>query len=433
MSDEALGERLPPFVCEGVVVFARPPSWLTTVLGVFSVAGVLSGLRGVATSDPRLYFLAALLLPVGLGGLFWALRGGPARTIRVDEHGVRVDGHPLAHRRAIARAVVVAHRGHATTARLTLRDGRTIDLRMPDVDGARLVLRTLGLDASRATVTFRALGLSLPHWRRRNWQLLAVIVATQVLVLLTAAGARSHAPGPREAALGALIVLAWLAVLVRFAWPARVTIGGDGVHLRWMGQERFVPIDQVLDVFVVEEDVGFRQMAVMVKLMLKDGEQLDLPTVVRKRTRWQPTDTAYGDAIAIQERIAEVLEERAAGSKLAEARRDLLPARRGSLGAHLATLRRLLQRAASFREDTADRAPALWATVEDASAPLRDRAMAAIALARDPASKRRIGALAEGTAQPRLRAALETAVRDDDEELTTLLRALEGEDERATR
>jgi hypothetical protein len=424
-------EPRPAFECEQVVPFVRPAQWLVVAFAIalpLSLCAIAIGLGGRGTEQ-----LWAVGLVAAVFGLFawwrWVRRARPG-TLRVDEHGVHFDGHFLVHRRAIASGLVVAERSLATTVRLVLRDGRVFEFRMPDVDGARLVLRTLGLDASRSIATFRAMGLSVKHYERRGYEFFAVALVSVLLMLgYGAQHPRAHSLDA-VGITGLLAMMAtWAWMAARLAWPTRVVVGGDGVSLRWMRREEFIPIADVRDAIVVEDDVGFRQAAVLVRITLRDGTTRDVPTVVRKKQSIQLGRMTYGDAIAIQERIAEVLEERAEATRVAEARRDLLPARTGSMPAWIASLRALASRPTTFREDARATADALRSTLDDASAAIRTRAAAAIALARDDDGKRRVAEVAEATAMPKLRAALEAAVRDDDAELEAVLAALEEEDE----
>jgi hypothetical protein len=96
------------------------------------------------------------------------------------------------------------------------------------------------------------------------------------------------------------------------------------------------------------------------------------------------------------------------------------------VGVWLGVLRSTLERSTGFRDAEPPSPDALLALVEDASARAIDRAAAAIALSRADASfKRRVRVVAETTAAPQLRVALEAAVEDDEQKLASALEEIE--------
>jgi hypothetical protein len=190
----------------------------------------------------------------------------------------------------------------------------------------------------------------------------------------------------------------------------RIDVGADGVLLRWLGSERFLPFAQVTSVALRENGSGKLRAAI---LTLASGEEVIVPIAAAGYDN--------GRAQAIVARIEAA--RAAAGSGEAEPTAFL----RRNDEAHGDWVRRL--RASLELASPRRAAPSperLWRIVEDAAQSPVARLAAAVALGPlDRAGKARIDSVARATAAPRLRIALETI--DEDDATAEALAALEDE------
>ncbi len=252
-------------------------------------------------------------------------------------------------------------------------------------------------------------GIAAPSWavgsRRRHFTVWAITMAVIAIVLCCAQFFRVTSPFTWPQAtviIGGLLSLSWAAE------PTILRVGTDEIALKWFWHERFIPH---ADVAPVEE--------------LKDGKGVPycwLVLTTEERVTRVDGINAMRLASALKEAKRSVDDGLAAGSSA------LVRSESGSLQEWVANLRSIrqvdtLRRAAVRIED-------LWALVEDATAPALQRAAAAVMLQAegDEPTSIRLAEVAEATAMPKLRIALESAA-DDDDALIEALAELEAEAE----
>jgi hypothetical protein len=295
-----------------------------------------------------------------------------------------------------------------------VESGRDVAVVVRDVERGRALLAALGVDASRVAATFWTLARPIgePRTFGRVGALVGIALALGVLA------------GRDSPAASALAVVALLLALLGLVVPTRVSIGADGVHLRWLGTSRFVAWSTV---FAVEPFDGG------VVLALEGGRWLTLRTPT-EHDRHDP------ESPAMIERL------RAAWRANLQARAEPLPTgvvrRTGGRGTHtrdwVRAMRALAKEQPRYRTSAVP-PEGLWRIVESPHADSEARTGAAIALASslDAEGRKRLREAAEACAEPRLRIALTTASMPtgtaSEEELAAALDAIDGEVEDSRR
>ncbi len=364
---------------------------------------------------------AALLGAAAMRGLL--LRRIPA-TIAIEPRAVVIESASGRERRVfrsqVDRVELVEATDGVYEVRLVLRR-RVVRLEVADrALGRDLVRRIRG---KHQTTTYWARD---PRAGRRAFLVSAAMVFTTVIV----AGRRvlafadrlieEHlvealsllAPDVRLPAV-VLIVLSLLAGLAgaifagyRLLSPTRrITLGSDGLHLRWWRSHRFIAFADVDQAGLLQPRGSAHPSGV--ELRLRDGRTMTLTM-------------QSADASALLETIDAVATERAPASP------PLWLSDRGerSLRDWVAHLRR--PDAAGLR----DQAPSkddLFRVVEDGSAQPIERASAAIALGTSLSDddRQRLAEITEGVAAPKLRVVLEHTADTEDEALAAMLEQLE--------
>jgi hypothetical protein len=292
--------------------------------------------------------------------------------------------------------------------------GADVTLVVRDVERGRALLAALGVDASRVAATFWA--LARPIGEPRTFARLGALVGIALTLGMLA--------GQESPAASALAVVALLLAMLGLVVPTRVSIGADGVHLRWLGTSRFVMWATVLAVEPFDGGVV---------LALEGGRWLTLRTP-REHDRHDP------EGLAMVERL------RAAWRANVQARAEPLPTgvvrRTGSRGTRtrdwVRAMRALAQEQPGYRTSAVP-PEGLWRIVESPHADGDARTGAAIALASslDSAGRKRLREAAASCAEPRLRIALTTASMPtgaaSEEELAAALDAIDGEVEDSRR
>jgi hypothetical protein len=331
-----------------------------------------------------------------------------ATLIEADHEGVRDRGKLLVRRQDITQGFAFTL-GDGCLVRL-VRKGhrRPLDIVTWDEAEGRALLRALGLDASQTSAELR--GLSFTGYLPR-----IATAAVTVLGFLTAQRLLGGLIGPVVPAF-----LGWFVMLLLITLPAtvgtRVSIGVDGVHVRWLSWSRFYPFSRVKAVRPYEKDErhGF-------ELELTSGEKR--PILISKANEVELANLAFQRV----EHAFQAYTEGAGGADVsaALARRNRSPAE---------WLQRLRALGAGANADmrTAIVSPErLWQIVDDPSATGADRASAAFALASRglEEDRERVRVAAKRIVAPKLRIALEkTATADTtDAELAEALAELDAE------
>lgn len=194
-----------------------------------------------------------------------------------------------------------------------------------------------------------------------------------------------------------------------------VTVGADGLHVRWMRRTRFVPYRDVVRVVP-----AFGQ----VRVVLSDGTTLRLRGQRRSFTpRTRPEHRAMVD------RLSAAIEEHVARARVQEAVSQL-PAPRADGAGWLRELDAVQVGVEGSYRRAMVTDEALWRVVQDASADARTRAGAAVALRKvlDASGRARLRVVAESSASPKLRVALEAASDGGDDALAQSLDDLAADD-----
>lgn len=385
-----------------------------------SAMSVASGAVLAATGQPSAVALGSALAWLGVAGVLYAWSRNPGaieRRARVhaDARGLRIDGR-LAIAASRVEAGWVEPRAGApplvhVRARGPLR-GCTLVAR--DLDAARDLLRALGVDATRVSAEYWAMARPLgePQSFARAATVLALVVALGIVA------------GQAAPAALALAVVALVVAFVGCVAPTAVTVGADGVLLRWLGTLRFVPWASV---GAIEAFDG----GVLLAITRGGGSAPDRGSWLTLR---MPGDHArhHPERDAMVERMRQAWRDHGW-------RRDDGPERRivcrsgGRTREWVCAMRAIAAAPVGYR--VAAVAPEhLWRIVEDCHADRVARTGAAIALAPtlDEMGRDRLRAAASGAAEPRLRIALATAATDaaaiaSDEDLAAVLDAIESE------
>jgi hypothetical protein len=318
--------------------------------------------------------------------------------------------------RARIRAGYILPSTPGTAPRVLLRPrfGLPLELQAASTDEGRSLLRALGLDASQTVATFRALSRVLAR-RRYGFALGAGVAGFYVgaLALFQA----SHG-GPSFGVFFAAIA----AMLVLTVARTRLDVGADGIALRWLWWRRYVGYEDIEMVTRYEKGWG-RSRTSGLSVLLRSGEEVLVP--IGRRGAMDDPDIAV-----IEERVREAMEAFRPGGVAADA--ALL--RRGDRGLSewVAALRALGAGANADMRTAPVPRERLFRVVEDPACAPTDRAAAAVALAGavDEEGRARLRTIAEATAAPHLRIALQKAADASHEaEAEAALAQLEHDEE----
>lgn len=282
-------------------------------------------------------------------------------------------------------------------------------------------------DERTRAARFRVRGASVRRWELAWLRSFLVLFVALVVITIVRAAALSLAPGlgtPRlDTLTSALAALSWALAFAPLFRAGVLTIGDDGVHLRWRGRARFVPGPAIKDALVIDEEVAMGLRATVLRLYLRDGTTFD--AIFAVRPRGVVASGARARALEAH-RCAQALIEEAVPVEPSELAPQL---RRGGedAAAWVASLRGRFGKVASFRDDADGRTGALWQLVADAQRAPETRAAAAVAVwpTADEGGRTRLAAIAEGTAVPALRAAFEATMRGDEAALGEALERLD--------
>jgi hypothetical protein len=367
--------------------------------------------RAFGDQNPMLGVAFGAALVSWVGGLFVGYRGRGRSaeehgTIRIDDQGIHWNGELLAVKGKITSAVVSPQKD-GVAVEVTTVFGRRFSLRVRDVAEGEQILRTLGFAVEQRTIQARmisALGYSgLSHLF--NVVAGLGVMATSLVTFLSVLPSAFALPP---------ILLSIVAFFALCLWPTKLSIGADGVLVKWMWRERFMRYSEVAR---IERDGGGG-----VVLVGHDG----------KRFMVIPASNRYGlDSEAVIERIREAMSLGSAGG------RDIASAalaRRGRKVSEWVAALRNLERVVEGGPRTAPLlADDLWRVLEDVRAGESARAGAALALSTSLKGKdrERLRIASEAMASPSLRIAVEAAVDGNDERLAAALAAIEDEGEEA--
>ncbi len=377
-----------PYRTTNATVYRRRTGTLAVPAAV-AVLGVLMTLLGwsVAFVPPW----GPVVAVTGALGFLLSLLTNPLRTERTvmleaDVRGVFGDGELLAGRDDLVHGYIQP--GPTILVRFKARRGG-FDVRPRNEEDGRALLRALRLDASLARVTFFAPSPSLT----------SATLGIGIIFLL--------APVALVLAwhqLPLLIPFDFLLLLLLHYLPMRIVTGTDGVRIVWLGRGRFVPYGRITHIVENEDEVAIRDT---------DGAIHAIRFVEPwwfRRSRWFLQALFGRQKLALAARMKEGL--RAHQERQAESEVGALLVRGGrSKEEWLASLRDLGTRdTAGYRTAKVPR-DLLWQVAENPSASPEERAAAAVALRAqlDAEERARLSTLADATAAPKVRVALERA------------------------
>lgn len=339
------------------------------------------------------------------------------RAVEASRSGVTADG-ALLERARIAdgwyqpRAPVKSWlKKRPATSTVQLVDKRKRILFESEVESeeqAVQMLNALGLSASQKRAEFRgASDIGATQGR-----MFAFGVSIAIAIAAMMAFSTGHHVNPSFP-----MVLLAVPFSLLSAFPSKITVGVDGILMRWLWRKRFVPMSRVVS---ATADGSTR-----IRLELTDGSFQTIYTANNKRSGG--VYTQHRDLVLARIREAmRAYREMGPGADVATlvARGERTPAEwKKALSA-------LGENDASYRQ-AAIREEDLWRVVEDPRAAADARAGAAHLLRKglDADGKARVRVAAEATASPKLRVALEAVAANagSDEAVEEALDALAAE------
>ncbi len=295
--------------------------------------------------------------------------------VRADATGLSIGSERIVERSAIAAAFLRSPED--PMVRIVRRRGPPIDVKLESEEKARALLTALGTGLGESIATFSAF-----HGGRTRFRAVAVAAAAGAGAV-GASSALLHG-GARTWALWMVPLAVPVAVILSLRYFARVDVGGDGVLLRRLGEQRFV---SYRDIAGVDAHAG------TLTLTLRSGETLPL-TIRGSRELCD----------ALVQRIAEARESFAPDDEGGGAEALLAPGGR-AVDRWLSDVKDLAA-ARTYRETRLDE-ERLWRMVDDPTASPATRAAAGLALSViDQPSRVRLRVAAEACAEPKLRVAL---------------------------
>lgn len=282
------------------------------------------------------------------------------------------------------------------------------------LDDGRALLSALGLDASRRAVTRRLMSRALRP---------AVAIATVVAFFASFIAGAALAAATGSPAPWALPILGAIGLVTMQALAfvkTRMTIGADGVSMSWLGRTSTVPLTDITSVEIVPRG---RMSPARVVVHRHAGEPLEVLVGTRGSSPLEPY-VVEDECNLIVERIREAM-TRSAALPPAEFRAWADRRHGTSVQAWMSMLRGASE---TYRQSIAlpFTAEELWSVVTNVRATELERISAAAALTADSDERvsARMADVAQSTALPRVRTALEAAAKRDDAALTGVFESL---------
>jgi len=384
---------------DAVVVRHEPARLRASLAAVFlALLSVWPPIVGIAPAWTAFASALAILVTSGLAVRQSRGRLDEARgEVTADARGVLVGDTLALARQDAAYGFVEATPGGARVKLHDASHGLRLEIRVKDVGEGRALLGALGLDVSQRVAPFFA---ASPAGGARGFVIATGISAALWYVLANWFPTYYW----RSVLLDDIVTIARLVtpVLVLLAWavistiPTRVTVGADGLDVRWLRRRRFVPYRSILRVVP-----AFGQL----RVVLAEGITLRL-----RGQRRSFTPQTRPDHRAMVDRLGAAIDEHLAASRVQEAVAQLPEPGKDGAG----WLRELeavqVGVEGGYRRAVVDD-EVLWRVVEDASLDEKTRAGAAVVLRKllGDEGRARLRVVAEATASPRLRVALEAA------------------------
>jgi hypothetical protein len=397
---------------DDVLILRRSRAVLATACAPVGLGAALAVAGWSAGASP-VVGLGLAVAWIGAGSLLYAWARNPGRVerparARADYRGLFLNDTLAIAARRVRGGWVQPPVKALPSVHICARGPADLELAVRDLDAARALLCALEVDPARAPARFWTFARPLGEWH--EWRACARAVC--VLALFVVLGLVAGREAPFALALAAVALITLCAGVVV---PTRVTVGADGVLLRWLGTERFVAWSSV--VAIEPFDGG-------VVLALASGRWLTLRTPLGHE-RHHPEREAMVERMLVAWRASR-------GSEADDAVARLLQREGGRTREWVRSMRGLVRRETEYRR-AAMPPERLWRVVEDPSADTTVRLGAALALAPslDEAGRDRLRAAADACAQPRVRVALATAASSagasvPDEDIAAALDAIDA-------
>lgn len=371
------------------------PALVWLVVGFAVVASTFAAIALPSWFPLAVAYPISLFAALGASGF---RRGG---AVRVDDKGIWWRGSLVAPRGGI---VSLAREGDLVTVR-TDSSWRSVQrFYAPDEAAAQSMVAAIGEADERPAVSLR-LGSPLARYGVGAYFAMMAVPAAGILTPL---GLR--AMGARSPLLLALLAAGICSLALMLA-PTRVTLGADGMELRWLWRTRWV---RWLDVASVAVDRGSDALV----LTMKRGDTVRISA----EAAFAVTDANAADELLkrIEKAINDAAEARPHVVAAALARGD------ATTPEWVSRLRALVSRGVSGYRAASVSAEDVEAVLNDKSADPSLRVAAAVAYA--PAGGAdAVKHVAEGVASTHVRVALDAAVGSDEEAIATALDAVEAE------
>lgn len=320
--------------------------------------------------------------------------------VATDASSLLIDDQRIA-RADVKRAELVPWINN-TIVHASLRGRIDEELVFDREEDAHEFLKKLGFDPSQTTASYRLASLAMTRYRSVPFAF--ALIAFVMMMMLSSL--HLH--------VGPFIPLIFIAMVPFLLVPAKITVGVDGLLVKWLWLREFI---ETKDIILVKRfDTGFGKNRRKGVEVVMPGRSLQLPM--------------YSDeAIAtLEQRIHDVC---ALAKNQTHVGDEALVLARGELGLRdwITKLRALGSGATATLRSAAVMPEHLWRIAEDPARPAIERAAAAIALAPSlgETDKERLGDLAKTTAAPKLRVALERVAEEaTNEEMEEALKELES-------
>lgn len=362
-----------------LALFIGSPFGLGAAAGLFKT-NVGAGVMAMVACVSAMIYAGFVLARTG--------RATPG-TVGISKEGVDFNGRTSIPRSKIVSAAYTPAVGRRpASVRFTGTRERELGwVEVKDHAEGDEALAALGLAPQQTSAQFYAVA---KRGSTGFWAMIAAIVAT-VALSVGAAAMMHHA----EAAYLAIIPFIFASA---YFMPASLHVGSDGLLYKMRVGSRFFAWSEVLEVQPIQAGI---------KVLLKNGEGYDIPTVSRGKM--------YNE----YERVAQATLISRANDALAAFNRGIPP----DLSARVARLGRskeewiaqLRDREGGFR-DAPLRSEDLWKIVESPAAEVSARAGAAAVLAQEATEddRVRLRVAAEVCVEPRLRVVLDKAASGED-------------------
>ena len=390
-------------------------------------AALLGPVAAVVGASFNLGALALGGVALSIGGVIWSVIAFSQNLWTSDvqgdfeagPEGLSEGGRLLVPSEQIRAGFVVPDRRHGPRVRIQREMKLPVEVRVRDEAEGRELLRALGLDATQRAATFSTPSRAMtdPKW--------SIILGVGFAALFTLLGVLSRAVGLHGNGIQLPILAAYLCFM--FLTRTGITVGADGILRSWMGQKEFWSYGDIESVRTYLDHSFWRKQKWQgIEIVLRSGATARIPIASKQSLQSSNLDL-------ILERIREAMDSHRHGDAAAET--ALLARQARTVGDWVQSLR-AIGSGAHVDHRTAPVAPErLFRIVEDPSLTASARAGAAVALGAslDAGGKVRLQGVAEATAAPKLRIAIEAAASGDDAALIEALSAIEGEAEKRAR